>query len=123
MVVNWLNDLGFLDGKPKSSSFKEALSGASSSPDFLDLNFSTCYGLPSLWISDVELLALAAPFEFALSASLLLNSKNVLIKLLNDLDYCRVFSHRSYFVSNCYMKLFKWTPLFDITIESPSILI
>ncbi|KAL0909763.1 hypothetical protein M5K25_020660 [Dendrobium thyrsiflorum] len=34
---------------------------------------------------------------------------------------CRVFSHRSYFVSNCFMKLFKWTPYFDINIESPTI--
>ncbi|KAH0458239.1 hypothetical protein IEQ34_013554 [Dendrobium chrysotoxum] len=31
----------------------------------------------------------------------LLNPKHVLIKSANDLDYCRVFSHRSYFVSKC----------------------
>ncbi|KAL0914534.1 hypothetical protein M5K25_014889 [Dendrobium thyrsiflorum] len=52
---------------------------------------------------------------------LLLNAKNVLIKFLNDLDYCRVFSHWSYFISNCFMKLFKWTPHFDINIESSTI--
>ncbi|KAH0435890.1 hypothetical protein IEQ34_026513 [Dendrobium chrysotoxum] len=34
------------------------------------------------------------------------------------MDYCGVFIHRSYFVSNCFMKLTKWTPLFDISEES-----
>ncbi|KAI0496811.1 hypothetical protein KFK09_023135 [Dendrobium nobile] len=147
MAVNRLNDLGFLDGKQKSRYFKEALSGALSSPEFPDLKISTCHDLLSLWIFDVEMLALAAPFEFALVEKFicrrppvdtirkfffqlklighfsvtLLKSKNILIKLLNDLDYCRVFSHRSYFVNNCYFNIFKWTLHFDITIESPTI--
>ncbi|KAL0914760.1 hypothetical protein M5K25_015136 [Dendrobium thyrsiflorum] len=43
----------------------------------------------------------------------------MLIKLVNDLDYCRIFSHRSYFISNYFMKLFKWTPHFDVNMESP----
>ncbi|PKU82488.1 hypothetical protein MA16_Dca005493 [Dendrobium catenatum] len=49
----------------------------------------------------------------------ILNKHNVLIKLFNDLDYCRVFAHRSYFVNNCFMKLIKWSPTLDVEIESP----
>ncbi|KAH0455930.1 hypothetical protein IEQ34_015962 [Dendrobium chrysotoxum] len=35
----------------------------------------------------------------------LLDTLHVLIKLSNDLDYSRVFCHRSYFVNNCFMKI------------------
>ncbi|KAH0457728.1 hypothetical protein IEQ34_013043 [Dendrobium chrysotoxum] len=52
-----------------------------------------------------------------------LNPKNVLIKLVNDFDYYRVFAHRSYFINNCYMRLIKWSPSFDVDIKSPIILI
>ncbi|KAL0910097.1 hypothetical protein M5K25_021036 [Dendrobium thyrsiflorum] len=38
-----------------------------------------------------------------------------------DLDYCRVFSHWSYFVNNSFMKLTKWSPNFDVNVESPMI--
>ncbi|KAI0500913.1 hypothetical protein KFK09_019131 [Dendrobium nobile] len=48
----------------------------------------------------------------------LLNPKNILTILRNDLNYCQVFSHCSHFVSNCYMKLFKWSPHFDVNVES-----
>ncbi|KAH0448651.1 hypothetical protein IEQ34_022451 [Dendrobium chrysotoxum] len=34
--------------------------------------------------------------------------KHVLIKLNNDMDYKRVFAHKSYFIFNFYMKLTKW---------------
>ncbi|KAL0906635.1 hypothetical protein M5K25_025146 [Dendrobium thyrsiflorum] len=83
-------------------------------------------------------MALAEPFEFALDAIrkfffnlklirecfvAVLDPRHVLIKLINDLNYNSVFSHRSYFVSNCYMKLFKWSSFFDITVESSIILI
>ncbi|KAL0926292.1 hypothetical protein M5K25_002509 [Dendrobium thyrsiflorum] len=147
MAVNRVDDPGFLENKFKSRSFRDALSGASSSSDFPDLKLSSCHGLPALWISDDEMRALAIPFEFALVGKFsgqrpsleairkiffllklsgnffvtLLNSKNILVKFANDLDYCRVFSHRSYFVGNCYMKLVKWSPLLDIDIDSPSI--
>ncbi|KAL0917056.1 hypothetical protein M5K25_012097 [Dendrobium thyrsiflorum] len=50
-----------------------------------------------------------------------LNPKNVLIKLVNDLDYYRVFAHHSYFINNCYMRVIKWSPSFDVDIESPII--
>ncbi|KAH0457053.1 hypothetical protein IEQ34_014960 [Dendrobium chrysotoxum] len=49
----------------------------------------------------------------------LLNPSYILIKLMNDLDYSRVFAYRSYFVNNCYMKLTKWSPLLDIGVELP----
>ncbi|KAL0917436.1 hypothetical protein M5K25_012496 [Dendrobium thyrsiflorum] len=108
-----------------SSSFRDALFGASSWSEFPDLKITYCKGLPSLWIFDEEMMALTAPFEFALLMGkfsvTLLNAKNILIKFSHDSDYCRVFSHRSYFVSNCFMKLFKWTPYFYINIESPAI--
>ncbi|KAL0923362.1 hypothetical protein M5K25_007416 [Dendrobium thyrsiflorum] len=117
-IGNHLNDPKFLNGMSKSRSFRDALSRVSTSSEFLALKITTHHGLPSLWISDEEMLALATPSsEFSVT---LLNSTNVLIKLMNDLDYCRVFSHSSYFSSNC-MKLFKWTPHFDVNVESPII--
>ncbi|KAH0454618.1 hypothetical protein IEQ34_016542 [Dendrobium chrysotoxum] len=43
------------------------MSGAShSSVSFLDLKISSHRGVPSLWISEEEILTLAAPFKFAL---------------------------------------------------------
>ncbi|KAH0468116.1 hypothetical protein IEQ34_003149 [Dendrobium chrysotoxum] len=35
----------------------------------------------------------------------LMNVKHVLIKLANDMNYYRVFAHRSYFINNYFMKL------------------
>ncbi|KAL0908366.1 hypothetical protein M5K25_022856 [Dendrobium thyrsiflorum] len=145
MDTNRLKDPGFLDEKAKSRSFRDILTGDSSSPVFPLLKVASHHGMPALFISDEEMLSLALPFEFALVGKFpgrrppldtirkfffnlklfgdfsitLLNPKNVLIKLVNDLYYCRVFSHRSYFVGNCFMKLFKWTPHFDVTVESP----
>ncbi|KAH0454338.1 hypothetical protein IEQ34_016262 [Dendrobium chrysotoxum] len=37
------------------------------------------------------------------------------------MDYSRVFAHTSYFVSNFFMKLNKWSMFFDIVVESPCI--
>ncbi|KAL0915133.1 hypothetical protein M5K25_015532 [Dendrobium thyrsiflorum] len=108
MASNRLSDPGFLAGKFTSHSFRDVLSGASSRPEFPDLKITSRKGLPSLWISYEEMLALAAPFEFAL------------VEKFSGY-YFRVFSHESYFISNCFMKLFKWTPYFDINIESPTI--
>ncbi|KAL0916491.1 hypothetical protein M5K25_014011 [Dendrobium thyrsiflorum] len=48
----------------------------------------------------------------------LLDSSHVLIKLLSDMDYSRVFCHRSNLVYNCYMKLSKLSPTLDIGVES-----
>ncbi|KAI0496695.1 hypothetical protein KFK09_023019 [Dendrobium nobile] len=106
-----LFDGGFLNGKPSSKSFREALSGNIS--PFFELKISTHRGLPLLWISEAEILSLAAPFNFALVGKfptnrpsleairkfffnlklngefsvMVLNLKNILIKLGNDLDY------------------------------------
>ncbi|KAL0927433.1 hypothetical protein M5K25_001601 [Dendrobium thyrsiflorum] len=136
-------DAGFLAGNSSSKSFCDALSGSVSS--FPDLKISTHRGMPSLWISNAEVLSLALPFEFLLVGKfpsdrpsleairkfffnlklngefsvIVLNAKNVLIKLTNDLDYYRVFAHRSYFINNCYMRLIKWSPSFDVDVESP----
>ncbi|KAL0916259.1 hypothetical protein M5K25_013753 [Dendrobium thyrsiflorum] len=122
------SDLGFLDSKDTSKSFKDALAASSSSHHFPDLVCSTQRGLPSLWIFEEEILALAAPFKFALVGKfsvkrLSLNNihKHVLIKLSNNLDYNRIFARCTYYVNNYFMKLIKWSPLFDITTESPII--
>ncbi|PKU85717.1 hypothetical protein MA16_Dca018572 [Dendrobium catenatum] len=53
----------------------------------------------------------------------LLDSKHIAIQLFNDLDYSRVFARRSYFILNCQMRIFKWTPFFDVKEESPIVLI
>ncbi|KAI0500235.1 hypothetical protein KFK09_018444 [Dendrobium nobile] len=140
-----LKDPGFFGGISHSKSFLQALAGSSSS--FPDLKSSTFRGLPALWVSDEEIRALAEPFRFSLVGFFpskrppleairkfffnlkligevsvtVLDSTHILIKLANDLDYCRIFCHRSYMVLNCFMKLTKWTPSLDIGIESPII--
>ncbi|KAH0454283.1 hypothetical protein IEQ34_016207 [Dendrobium chrysotoxum] len=112
MAVNRLNDPGYLNETKNARSFIEALSGASPSQIFPGLKNTTHHGLLSLWISKEEILALVAPFQFALVGKFsgrrpsldairkfffdlklfgefsvtLLNSKHVLIKLNNDLD-------------------------------------
>ncbi|KAL0918592.1 hypothetical protein M5K25_010609 [Dendrobium thyrsiflorum] len=102
----------------------EALGGGSLSQDFPDLVRSTHKGLPSLWISKEEILALAMPFEYAFVGKFsvrrptldnimkfffalklsgdffvtLIDPRHVLIKLLTDMDYIRIFSRRAYYV-------------------------
>ncbi|KAI0503868.1 hypothetical protein KFK09_014811 [Dendrobium nobile] len=138
-----LRDPGFLNGASAPLSFKEALAGSSS--PFPDLKVSSHRGLPALFISEEEVRSLVSPFDFALVGRFpgrrpsvdairkfcfnlkligdfsvtVLNHRNVLIKLVNDFDYCRIFSHRSYFVQNCFMKVVKWSPNLDIEVDSP----
>ncbi|KAI0500784.1 hypothetical protein KFK09_019001 [Dendrobium nobile] len=140
-----LKDPDFFRGISHSKSFLQALAGSSSS--FPDLRSSTFRGLPSLWVSDEKIRDLAIPFRFSLVGLFpskrppldairkfffnlklngevsvtVLDSTHILIKLSNDLDYCRVFCHRSYLVFNCFMKLTKWSPTLDIGVESPII--
>ncbi|KAH0457530.1 hypothetical protein IEQ34_012845 [Dendrobium chrysotoxum] len=66
MAPNRLSDPGFLGGSLNSRLFLEALAVSSSSANFLDLKTSTFCGLPSLWISEQEIQALAVPFQFSL---------------------------------------------------------
>ncbi|XP_020702616.1 uncharacterized protein LOC110114173 [Dendrobium catenatum] len=143
-MANKRLDPGFLVGK-HSKSFKDALSSVEASNSFPDFRFSTIRGLPALWFSDEEFMHLAKPFEFALVGKFpikrpdldsirkfffnlklsgdfsvtVLDQSNVLIKLSNDLDYGRIFAHRSYFVFGCFMKIIKWSPLLDLSEESP----
>ncbi|KAL0914774.1 hypothetical protein M5K25_015153 [Dendrobium thyrsiflorum] len=124
-----LFDPDFLDDNPIPKSFLDALLGAASSVAFMEL-FVVCLRYGSLRRKFQRLLlpllfSLARKFpkcrppldvirkfffnlklsgEFSVT---LLDAKHVLIKLINDLDYCRVFAHRSYFVNNCFMKLAK----------------
>ncbi|KAH0470217.1 hypothetical protein IEQ34_001775 [Dendrobium chrysotoxum] len=131
MAEKRLCGLGFLEGPFKTRSFLEALSGISSDVSFPDLKSTSFRELPSLWILEQEILALAAPFQFYLVGFFpsklpslefiqrfffklklicevlvtLLDSLHILIKPVNDFDYSSVFCHRSYLVYNCYMKL------------------
>ncbi|KAL0917130.1 hypothetical protein M5K25_012177 [Dendrobium thyrsiflorum] len=66
MAVIRISDPGFLDGAFKSRSFADALAGSSSNGCFPELKRTTFCGLPSLWISDEDILALAEPFQYAL---------------------------------------------------------
>lgn len=131
-----------------SRSFHEALAGSCDKASrFPELKPSSYRGMPAVIISREEIEELAAPFEFSLVGKFplkrpsltairqffynlelsagfsvsVLDSRHVLIKLLNDLDFSRVFAHRSYYVFNCLMKLLKWSPKFDVKEESPII--
>ncbi|KAH0469171.1 hypothetical protein IEQ34_002403 [Dendrobium chrysotoxum] len=63
MAVNQLVDPGFLEGSNKSRSFLDSLFGSSPYVRFPDLKSTTFRGIPSLWISEEEILALAAPLN------------------------------------------------------------
>ncbi|KAI0530955.1 hypothetical protein KFK09_000504 [Dendrobium nobile] len=143
-MANKRLDAGFLAGK-SSKSFKDALSGPVDANVFPDLRVSTIRGMPALWFSEDEFMHLAKPFDFALVGKFplkrpaldairrfffnlkltgdfsvtLLDQSNVLIKLSNDLDYGRIFAHRSYFVYGCFIKIIKWSPTLDLSEESP----
>ncbi|KAL0915584.1 hypothetical protein M5K25_016012 [Dendrobium thyrsiflorum] len=112
VAANHVNlvDPRFLSLVSKSRSFKNVISGSSAASSFPNLKPSTHCGMTSLWISE----ELSVGFLVTL-----LDSRHVLIKLENDLDYSRIFVHRSYFVFNCFMKIIKWSPFFDISAESP----
>ncbi|KAI0516044.1 hypothetical protein KFK09_008716 [Dendrobium nobile] len=128
-----LVDSRFLSVINKSRSFKDVISGKSSTSSFPDLKPTTHCGMISQWVSEEEVFALAAPFQFALIGKFsirrpkldlihqfflnlklytgffitLLEPKHFLIKLENNLDLNHIFGHRSYYIFNSYMKLFK----------------
>lgn len=117
MAANQLSDPGFLSGQMNFHSFLDALYGASLSSEFPDLRTSSHLGLLSLWISEAEIYALAKPFKFALVGKVpsrspileaihkfffnlkligecsvtILDLRHVLTKMVNDLDYSRIF--------------------------------
>ncbi|KAH0457898.1 hypothetical protein IEQ34_013213 [Dendrobium chrysotoxum] len=66
MAVKRVSDPNFLNGSFRSWSFVDALSGSPSTVCFPELWQCSFRGLPSLWISEEEVLALAVPFQFAL---------------------------------------------------------
>ncbi|KAL0907876.1 hypothetical protein M5K25_022325 [Dendrobium thyrsiflorum] len=66
MASKRLFDPDFLEGSAKSRSFLESLSGSSSDVSFPDIKIASFRGLPSLWISEQEIRALAVPFQFSL---------------------------------------------------------
>lgn len=81
------------------------------------LDFSHHDGL--LWMPFVDCffnLKLNADFSVTV-----LDEPYILIKLANDLNYSRVFCHKSYLLNNYFMKLTKWSPSLDIGVESPVI--
>ncbi|KAH0466612.1 hypothetical protein IEQ34_003850 [Dendrobium chrysotoxum] len=66
MAQKCLADSGFLDGPFKSRSILDVLSGSSSDVSFPELKPSSFRGLPSMWISEEEIITLVAPFQFSL---------------------------------------------------------
>ncbi|KAH0461477.1 hypothetical protein IEQ34_009052 [Dendrobium chrysotoxum] len=66
--------------------------------------------------SILKKISLKLSSEFSVT---LLDPRHVLIKLSNHLDYSKLFARRAYYVNNCFMKLIKWTPMFDISSETP----
>ncbi|KAH0453055.1 hypothetical protein IEQ34_017379 [Dendrobium chrysotoxum] len=85
-------DPSFLEVSASSRSFLDVLTGSFAVSNFPELRVSSFHGIPSLWISEQEISALAAPFQFSLA------------------------------VYNCYMKLTKWSPLLRPHLFSPRIL-
>ncbi|KAH0453705.1 hypothetical protein IEQ34_018029 [Dendrobium chrysotoxum] len=119
-------------------SFLDALSGTSPAVCFPNLKFTTFRELPSLWILEEKILALAPPLQFALVGyfpscrpnlqsirkfffNLKLNRDFLVTFWLTILTISEFFCYISYFVNNYYMKLTKWYPLVEIGVESPII--
>ncbi|KAL0912418.1 hypothetical protein M5K25_018388 [Dendrobium thyrsiflorum] len=92
MAVNRLHDPGFLEGSLKSRSFVEALAASPTYDAFPELKPSSFRGIPSLWISEAEILALAAPFQFTLVGGLeggsdVANNSRVLVAELDGASF------------------------------------
>ncbi|KAL0923482.1 hypothetical protein M5K25_007541 [Dendrobium thyrsiflorum] len=107
------SDPSFLAGKIRSKYFKEVLAISDVSLDFPYLRVTTLMDLPALWVSKEEVMYLVKLFDYVLVGKFLLrrlvldvirkfffnlklsiefsvtllDQKNVLIKLANDLDY------------------------------------
>ncbi|KAL0911913.1 hypothetical protein M5K25_017849 [Dendrobium thyrsiflorum] len=103
-----LADPGFLSSVNKSRSFKDVIAGASAS-SFPDLRPTTHCGLTSLWVSEEEVLALAAPFQYALVGKFSLRRPK--------LDLIRNFFFN--LKLSAAFSIIKWSPLFDISTETP----
>ncbi|KAL0926157.1 hypothetical protein M5K25_004550 [Dendrobium thyrsiflorum] len=137
MAMKRVCDPDFLNGSMKLRSFIDSLANSPSNVFLLWFTLFVDLGR--------KILALVVPFQFTLVGffpltpasfrfklsvffKLKLNAEfsvtvldpsHVLIYLTNDLDYNRIFCHRSYFVNNCFMKLSKWSPSLDIGVELP----
>ncbi|KAH0467403.1 hypothetical protein IEQ34_004641 [Dendrobium chrysotoxum] len=80
---------------------------------FPELKASSIHCMPSLWILEEEIITL-------LIGDVLItlpDPLHILIKLANDMDYSRIIYHRAYLINNCYKKLTKWSPLFNVGVE------
>ncbi|KAH0462600.1 hypothetical protein IEQ34_010175 [Dendrobium chrysotoxum] len=92
MAAKCLADPSFLDGSFKSRSFLDALSSSSSNASFPDLKPSSFCGLPSLRPSLDAIRRIFFNLKLIGDVSItLLDMSHILIKLINDLDYSRVF--------------------------------
>ncbi|KAL0910455.1 hypothetical protein M5K25_021440 [Dendrobium thyrsiflorum] len=92
MAGNRNCDQGFLGGFMISRSFLDALYGSTSDVLFFDLKPSTFCGLPSLWISEEEILALAAPLQFALvDNATSIGSRPSVVRVLVELDIIKKY--------------------------------
>ncbi|KAH0464123.1 hypothetical protein IEQ34_006909 [Dendrobium chrysotoxum] len=116
-MVNKLLDPDFLDGYAKSRSFKDTLSGFKGSPSFPDLEATTThYGLRTLWISEKEIKALAAPFVFSLFGKFA--SRQPKLDLFRNFFFNMKLSDDFSITLLDPQHLIKWSSMFDIHKES-----
>ncbi|KAL0909952.1 hypothetical protein M5K25_020866 [Dendrobium thyrsiflorum] len=121
-----------------SRSFKDVVSGKfEAHTEVFTFKKSSVKCIPAILFSDEDVVKLASPFQFTLVGKFavclffrnlkllgnffvgLLDPRNVVIQLSNDLDYSPIFSRRSYYINSYQMRLLKWIPYFDIKEESP----
>ncbi|KAL0908782.1 hypothetical protein M5K25_023291 [Dendrobium thyrsiflorum] len=115
----------FFASKSSSRFFRDALYGSSSSSSLSNLQISSHRGMPSLWILE-EILALATPFEFALVGKFSSRkpSLGAIRKFFFNLKLNGDFSVTVLNPKHVLIKLlFKWSPSFDVEVESPIFLI
>ncbi|KAL0908326.1 hypothetical protein M5K25_022815 [Dendrobium thyrsiflorum] len=116
MATQCFADPGFLVSSVKSRSFVEALSGSSSDVRFPDVKISSFRGLPSLWISELEIRTLAAPFQFALVG--FFPSKRPSLDSIRRFFFILKLNGEA---SVTLLDPLNWSPLLDVGVESPVI--
>lgn len=141
---------GFLGCPPSPSfqrkSFSELFDASAQLALRICASSSTHRGEPAINFSQANLVRLAAPFKFALvgkfsrgrpsmdearkffrsldlrdEASIgLLDQRHLIIRLVNEADYHRLWSRGLWYVQNYPMRVFKWSPAFHVDRE-PSV--
>ncbi|KAL0288949.1 UNVERIFIED_CONTAM: hypothetical protein Scaly_2715800 [Sesamum calycinum] len=74
------------------------------------------HGLPSLNFLRIHIVKLGLKGNVTVGR---LNFKHVLIRLLNEEDFSKIWLRGEWTFDSFHMRVFKWTPNFDSQIESP----